>query len=251
MVLFSSYDECPALFASLAMALRHWKTDFGFIPPGEKQLEEEFRITSVPTLITVYFDPKAEEGKQILAPQYQGPLIFGAMKGWIEAFLITIKADKAGLFYFNAFFELFPIEYQDPFFSQQEKASVTKIQSDEDVNRVCNASVPLCVFVVLDENHEKFQSHQEWLEFIALRQSSQFTLFGFAWMHGADGDNFIHEFGVGFGDVPSFIVFSPKKNLYATLKRPTEPKEVDVFLQSVMKGEERTFSIQVTLFIHF
>ena len=79
------------------MSMRHWKADFGFIPPAETTLQQEFQVKSVPTLMMVYFDPTAEEGKQLLAPQYQGLLRFGAMKGWLEAIMITLKVEKRGL----------------------------------------------------------------------------------------------------------------------------------------------------------
>ena len=78
------------------MSLRHWKADFAFIPATESSLRNDFQIKNLPALSVVYFDPTAEEGKQVLAPQYPGPLRFEAMKGWIEALFITLKTDRKG-----------------------------------------------------------------------------------------------------------------------------------------------------------
>ena len=125
------------------------------------------------------------------------------------------------------------------------KQEVRRIRTEEDLGAACNSSVPLCAIGVLDRSHAQFQQHLEWLEILVLRKTSESSPFAFAWVDGHDAQNFIREFGVGIGDVPSMIVFSPRKKRYAALKRTTDAAAVDAFLQGVMHGQEHTYYMEV------
>eukprot|EP00210_Caulerpa_lentillifera_P003291 g3142.t1 len=221
-ILFSSFETCPKLFSALAMSLRHWKADFGFIPMSEIKIRSQFEINKIPSLMLVFIDPNAEEGRQVFAPKYQGPLQFGPMKGWIEALLFTLKITKE--------------DHNDPFFEAHHGDYVPRIEKESDVGQFCNSSVPLCAFVVLDSISEKFQSQLDWLgTFIVQKVNAPIS---FAWLDYHQGEIFIREFGVGIGDVPSIVVYSPKHHSYTVLKRKLNSQEVEDFFYKVIHREE-------------
>ena len=136
-------------------------------------------------------------------------------------------------------------EVQDPFFVPEAKKEVPRIVSDADVTAACNTSVPLCVFAVLNREVANYQSHMEWLENLVLQKTQESSTFSFAWVDAGDATHFISTFGVGKGDAPTLIVLSPKKLRYATLKRQTNLREVNDFLEGIMQGREHTYPCEV------
>ena len=136
-------------------------------------------------------------------------------------------------------------EVHDPFFVPEAKKQVPRIVSDVDVTAACNSSVPLCVFAVLNRELANYQSHMEWLENLVLQKTQELSAFSFAWVDVGDATNFISTFGVGKGDAPTLIVLSPKKLRYATLKRQTNLREVNDFLEGIIQGRERTYPCEV------
>lgn len=207
------------------MSLRHWNADFGYVPMSESKIQNQFEITKIPTLMLVFFDPDAEEGKQVFAPKYQGPLQFGPMKGWIEALLFTLKVTKE--------------DHHDPFFEAPHGEYVHRIEKEADLQHTCNASVPLCAFVVLDTKSEKFQSQLDWLGTFLVQKKNAPIEFG--WLDFHQGEVFVREFGVGFGDVPSIVVYSPKHQSYTVLKRQLNSKEVEDFFFKVIHRQQQMY----------
>lgn len=98
-MLFFSDASFSYLCLALKMALRHWKADIGILPPTEKQLQQDFHVSSLPALRLVFVDHKKEKDKQVFGQNYEGPMEFGSMRAFLEAVFITLKTEKTGQSY--------------------------------------------------------------------------------------------------------------------------------------------------------
>eukprot|EP00803_Ostreobium_quekettii_P003168 evm.model.scf_1055.4 EVM.evm.TU.scf_1055.4 scf_1055:38160-41371(+) len=227
-LLFSTKDESPAVYSALAMNFRKWRMSFGWVPKGEKAVQERFQVERTPAMLLFYVEPGSEPDEagraQMKVQPYGGPMKYRYMREFVHAVGAALGSN--------------PEDASEP----STGGPPPEAANDADFKTLCADRIGLCVIGALDRSAPSFADDLETLARASAAHAGQ--PLWFMWLHAPSRPAFREAAGLLGSDVPTVVVLSPQKLRFAVLREAYTADHIGSFLGALLRGSAATAPMQ-------
>eukprot|EP01023_Acetabularia_acetabulum_P024569 TRINITY_DN2369_c0_g1_i4.p1 TRINITY_DN2369_c0_g1~~TRINITY_DN2369_c0_g1_i4.p1 ORF type:complete len:749 (-),score=166.87 TRINITY_DN2369_c0_g1_i4:288-2534(-) len=233
-ILFTTKEEVPDVFKTIAINFREWPVMFAWVSSKDKQTVEYFGVKKVPSIIIAHLAPyKGEDGEGADKSQmglaispYPGPLRYKEMYMYFMMVATDTKNELEGK--------------SDEQFDQSQQHQLQELQRQEEFESICQNAGGICVIGFMNPDSPAHEQHVEILQAVADKRPRD--PLRFIWLDATKQPQFIDTFQVSASQIPTVVAYSPTKERFGTLYSTFTAQHIHELLDGVMRGSVATIT---------
>eukprot|EP00898_Chlorokybus_atmophyticus_P004427 jgi/Chlat1/4986/Chrsp32S04962 len=218
--LFTEKEETPGIYKALAVNLRD-KFGFAQVHKDEENIITSLSITKFPSVVIIAPMPSSDGKTMQLGVQpYTGPIKYMNLYAWLSQMAASFAPKEA---------------------AESRAGVAVEIDTQAQFTQACHNKGGLCIVGFLDAQHEDYKRQIEELQRFAQKRATGPV--NMLWVDASRQATFASGFGIQPTELPTVVVLSPRKQVYAKLRGQFSAASMEALLDSALSPKAGKISL--------